>query len=290
MSCTKTLASLGAVLLFAGSVKAATIVEDFSTDPSSRGWVGVSNTTAPNNYGWSSATNFAGGGTGEAGGSFQARVGGGGIKGYWDSTLGGTLTQSQPLTATGIFTVNSVAGFDGGFDFGFLNVTSPTAVALSGQHTGGYTPMVGFRINDGAVGQFRLDAQMAFGTANNTQRVAGNLLPLNIGTDYRFTISYDPNGGGAGTGVTSVAINLLSDNSFVGTSTTAGISSTGTPISLDAFGFSGLTFAANSTTADIFVDDLEYTAGVPEPSSLVLLGMALCFGGRAFRSRGQRCG
>jgi PEP-CTERM motif len=286
MNFSKWFACVAVALSFVGTAHAVTIVEDFSTDPSSRGWVGVGNTTSPNNYGWSSATNFAGGATGEAGGSFQARVGGGGIKGYWDSTLGGTLPQSQPLMATGIFTVDSVAGFDGGFDFGFLNVTSPTAVALSGAHTGGYTPMVGFRFNDNLPGAttYRLNAHMAFGTTVNTQRVQGNLLQLDVGTDYKFTLTYDPNGGGAGLGVTTVAINKLSDNSLVGTSFTPAISSTGTPISLDAFGFSGLTFPTNSTTANIFVDDLEYTAA-PEPGTLALLVIGLCLCGRPFGAR-----
>ena len=99
------------LLAWAGTAIAATVFEDFNTDPASRGWIGVNGpTTAGNNFGW----------TGSAvGGTFARSLT---VRYYADTDLGGTLTRNDAFTMSGTMTLNNINA-DGNIYLGFLNTT-----------------------------------------------------------------------------------------------------------------------------------------------------------------------
>jgi hypothetical protein len=249
--------SVGAL---AGFAEAAMVTEDFSVDP---GWTGSNNTGfGNNNYGFSNSNN-AGGVAGEAGGAIASRTQE--ITYYADTNIG-VLNQQESLTATGLLTAaGSLAGFDGGIEFGWFN-SSPPLVPSVGVAVGAIFDAVAMRIIDRTATSYRIQARVG--------DEGGFLVNLDTDIDYLFNMNYDPNGGGLGMGRLTLEFRRASDNVLVGT-TIANRSSLATPFNLNGFGFTTLDFDSDRLEGNFFVDDLTYSVAVPEPTGLFLAVIAL---------------
>jgi hypothetical protein len=257
-----TLLSASAVCLsLAASAFGVQQTEDFTVDP---GWTGVGNTT----YGFSN-TNNAGGAPGEAGGAVPSRTPD--ITYYADTTLGGGLTQLDPITATGRFTISPRAGFDGGFAMGYFDSTGTVNVGQDGHFIEG----IYMRVLDGDGTGYRVLASLS------GQRSASDVINIAGGTDYLFGLLYEPTGVNATTARLTVEIRdaatpgTVLDTAIIEQPNNAGHV-------YDAFGIQTADFNTTVAPSDAFIDNLNYTV-VPEPVAgalLVLGGLALLNGRR----------
>src|SRR5687768_16348068 len=85
-----------------GHVLAVTVTENFNDDPY---WAGFNNHVLSDSYGFSPATNFAGGAPGEAGGLFGRHDA---FDSYYaDIDLGGTLSVRDPIQSSGRISIDS---------------------------------------------------------------------------------------------------------------------------------------------------------------------------------------
>lgn len=239
-------------LAMTGNVLATTI-EDFDTDP---GWQGAGNTNGYSDFGYSN-TSYAGGAAHEAGGAIVSRSNG--FDWYADTDLGATYTLDDALTASGKFTVNSVDGFDGGFEVGFFK-PSGTDVVFSG----GIAEAIMMRIIDSSSTKVRTQLRMA---ASLTE----NVLLLDVGSDYTFNLTWNPTAIDSLHGTASLTVKTA-DGSEVGT---LSVNHDNDGWALSAFGLTTLNFSAyRNDGASFYMDNLSYTSAVPEPSGLALLGMS----------------
>ncbi|MEX0643621.1 MAG: PEP-CTERM sorting domain-containing protein [Pirellulales bacterium] len=238
------------------------------------GWTGNRNRDAElgTGYGFSDSNN-AGGAPREMGGVVPGRTSV--VSSYADTTLGGSLSQNLPLTATGRFTVTSIDGLDGGFEIGFFD-----AGTLDG------TPaFIGARIVDGTGSSLRWWPRR---DVNGSSEAGGETNQLVVGEDYLFELSYDPSGGGPGIGRLAVEFTRASDNTSLGVRS-LDFTTLGTEVNLNAFGMKTLDFNANvGGQANIFLDDLKYTKIVPEPSALAIVVAGLMVSCIAVRRRRGR--
>ena len=260
-------------LALAPMATATSTIENFDSDP---GWTGSNNTGfGNNNYGFSN-TNNAGGAAGEAGGAVSSRTT---QTTFYADTSIGTLSQQQSLSATGRLTnVGGTSGFDGGFEIGWFDSTSPV-IGGPGPAIGGIVDAVTMRLIDDLPNTSIYRVQARWGEHGSS------FITLTANTDYLFTLTYDPNGGGANIGNLDLTINLASDNSFHDSRNVSGASN-GVPFAMDAFGFVTLDFGQSQPAANFFIDDLNYTTAIPEPSSSVLTCLAV-FGLLATWRRGR---
>ncbi|MEX0643620.1 MAG: CotH kinase family protein [Pirellulales bacterium] len=209
------------------------------------GFVGYRNADATlrTSFGFAASAS-AGGTSGEAGGSVPGRTAE--VAYYADTTLGGSLTQQHALSASGRFSVESITALDGGFEIGWFD----SAI------TQGTPSFLGIRLVDGT------GTSLRWGARRDVGGFAELILPtdqLAVGQDYRFTITYDPIGGGANVGSLLVEFRRASDNVSLGVRSVS-VPSGGAPIALGAFGIKTLDFNANiGGSANVFIDDLVYT-------------------------------
>lgn len=239
---------LGFGLVMCVPLHAVLVTENFDTDP---GWTGLGNDSVGANMFGFSNTNNAGGSSGEAGGPLSSRTED--VTYYADTDIG-DLDDHQTLSAFGRLTaVGDLSPFNGGIEFGWFDATEPLDVEFGGVAVGGIFDAMGMRIIDNfpLVTTYRVQARMG--------DEGGILVTLQADTDYLFGMNFDPNGGGPGGGRLVVEIRKALDGSLVG-ATTASRSTLGTPLKLNAFGFTTLDFDANFNAASFFVDSLQYTA------------------------------
>lgn len=222
------------------------------------GWTGHRNRDPDfhSDYGFS-PTNSAGGSMSEMGGAVPARTSA--ISSYADTALGGSLTQGQPLSASGLFTITEINGFDGGFEFGFFDA----------EVEDGTPAFIGMRIVDGTATSLRWGVHRDVNGPGETLDGSNQLV---LGEVYRFAMTYDPAGGGIGVGRLSLEFVRVSDNGSLGVRT-LDFSSLGADADLNAFGLKTLDFNANvGGTARVLFDNLEYSTIVPEPAALAAGG------------------
>jgi hypothetical protein len=246
-----------ALAVMPAAAGAAVQTEDFTSDP---GWTGVGNTTNGNTFGYKGTSN-AGGAAGEAGGDFVAHTAG--TDYYADTTLGGTLSQQNVLSASGRFTVAQTPNVnDGQFEIGWFD-TTPSSLFDNGPFEG-----IVMHIREQTTTTYRVNVRVG------DQRSNASDIPLNVNTDYRFELSYDPNALGAGLGQARIDI-FDASNNFLVFNDTPSFSSTGTPWQMNAFGMLTADTTADTDSGEGYFDDLEYTiAAVPEPASLTLMGLS----------------
>lgn len=249
-------------------VEAATVTENFDSLASvtANGWTGVGNTSNGNNFGFSNTNNVLGAGfSGEGGGTFVRSLP---IVYFADTNLGGSLSRSGSLTASGSFRLSN-ADFDGGMFVGFFNTSNLSLpvryIGLTIAEPSGATsnPFRGL----GAI-------HSSDGTVTNT-----SIINLAQNVTHTFNLTWTPGVSGSGTLAGTIA---------------------GTPISItqsgihpddlfNAFGFgSGLLSAAPTFTPNTnpsFFDSLTYSVVPPAPepnTAMLLLGI---LGMRAIKKR-----
>ena len=250
------------VAVMAGIAPTVTVFENFE-NPSLPTWFTVNSNIGfeGNNFGLS-ATGNVNASTSEAGGTFAGRTT---AASYFADVngFGGPYGLTDQLSATGFFKITNDTGFDGGIEIGFFN---PSGTWFNVRDA--YAESMGIKIIDGKRFVFGLGA-------NGSGADAPNTLALNV--TYKFDMSYDPVGGGAGTGLLTGKVFLADGTTPVGSTHTVTIATAATNWAINAFGMTPQGTPGPATTgADLFVDNLTYEGTIiPEPSSLGLLAAGL---------------
>lgn len=223
--------------------------QDFSVDP---GWTLIGHGTNGNNFGYQSTSN-SGGSMGEAGGRFTRSTF---IRTYADTNLLTPLNLNQPFSASGLFnfTNDNTPDFGTGLVIGHFQVTGPGSI--------------GMVFNNNGTGVLHWRAGMFL---NNGVEVSATSSSLLSNVQRSWSMNWDPSGGGLGGGRLTVA---LSGTGGGGTQTVdLTPAQRGFGLDVDAFGFNSEAALTSlpDRLADIFIDDVTYVVGVPEPSSMVLM-------------------
>ena len=249
---------------------AVVVTESFDDDPTARGWSGVGNQVAPNNYGFSdtdntgSAVNPTGGtatGAGEVGGSINR-----GPNSFFGVDLGGPVDFKTNdmnikgvlrLTARGSSTTLSV-----GWSQGITTVI--------GDGTDNAGAFAGMRWDDGFNGAGALQVRHA----NNGGITGGTgpSLPDPNTVDPTPTLPFEMNWDTDGVGSATLTMNL---NGSIGSVVVDGGNFNDIP-SMTHWGMFGRSGATPDNSNTIWFDDLTFTAAaaIPEPASLSLLSVA----------------
>jgi len=241
------------------------VLETFDTDPVTRGWAGVNNTSSGNSFGFVPSN-----GSGNNVGSDSASGEAGGLlvrsttEASYGATNVGTLSLSIPLAASG------------SFEFTAQHATGQGYLQVVGYYSASVTDpsFAGFLIAEAGGGSTgpRLFSWVRF--SDGTQRLSAALDagPIDL-ADETFAISYDPTANsGLGslvaswTGVTASGTGSGSRTALL----LAGDKSKA--IQLNAFGLLATASNPFPGTDDIslFIDDVTY---VPEPAVASLGGL-----------------
>ncbi len=232
-------------------------------------WEGVSNRTAPNNYGWS-ATDMTGTavnppgpdgipgnaddgvatGAGEFGGMLSR---GGPVPSFYGFDVG-SIDPTEAFNVSGVIRSNAA---DGAFFLGYS-----TGADSFPDINGDLKNFIGVLVNDGK-------DVFGFLYTRNRNRTGAELptLDLTIGAPTPFGLAYTPPSGGVGTSSLRVSVGNASatanfENGFAGIT--------------DPLTRFGIFPARNGTsTAEVYFDDVTFTSdnAIPEPASLGLLGL-----------------
>jgi PEP-CTERM motif len=241
------------------------INESFDTDPAARGWGGVANAIAPNNYGFSntdntgSAVNPTGGtatGAGEVGGFINR-----GPNSFYGVDLGGPVDfKTNDMNIKGVLRLTargSSSTLSLGWSQGFATATGP-----GNGETGAFA---GMRWDDGFNGSGGLQVRGdGFGIDGGT----GPSLPDPNTVDPTPTLPFEMNWDTDGVGSATLTMNL---NGVIGTATVSGGDFNDIPM-LTHWGMFGRTNASPDNGNTLWIDDLTFTA-VPEPASMCLLAL-----------------
>jgi hypothetical protein len=253
------------IAVTAGVACATVVTENFNSDP---GWQAAGNTNNYNEFGYSDS-NHAGGSTHEAGGAIASRTNG--FDWYADNTLpDGAYTLKDSLTASGKFTVQSVDGFNGGFEVGFFN---PEGTGT--KFSGGIGEAIMMRIIDGTSSTVRTNLRMA---GNDASPVS-----LDVGTAYTFNLEWNPTALNPDLGRATLTIKTAGGADVA----TLSVDHDNDGWSLSDFGLTTLNFGTYyNNGASFYMDDLAYGRAVPEPGSLsVVCGGLLGMLAYAWRKR-----
>ncbi len=240
------------------------------------GWVEVNTSggTGQTNYGFSN-TNFAGGLPGEAGGTFNRDDIGPGY--YADVNLGGTLDRNDHIQASGLLDITNIsAAFNGGFFAAHFNTSVPGGVGA-----------IGLVVLELSTSSVRARAAIQF--SDGSFYSGGNIVLTGFpNIDRNWSYVFDPSGGADGVGRLELTIDGPGGGTSVVELTNA---DAGKNFALDAFGIidasgSGAPQPGNTITA--YIDNVAYTAVVPEPASYVLAAFGAVFTGMLLRTSRQR--
>jgi len=250
----------GILATSSGAWAAFTLGENFDTDPVSRGWTGVSNTTGSNNFGFV-PSNGAGNNvgvdlaSGEAGGLMVRNT----FESSYGRSVNGSLPLSSAFSASGSFDVTSETNNGLGYNVA-IGFYSSSASDVS---------FAGFVVAEpgGSVGE-RLFSWVRF--SDGVQRISSflDMGPIDL-ADETFSFAYDPSASG-GLGALTVNFTGVTADGISGGSRTstfiAGDKSKG--IVLDSFGFLNMPiFASPGNSVNLFMDDVSFTA-LPEPGAI----------------------
>jgi Ca2+-binding RTX toxin-like protein len=204
------------------------------------GWVGVGhvNVDEGQNYGWQGTNEASGEASGEFGGTVARQMTT--MSSYQDTSIGGTLTNSDAISFTTKFSITASSSPDLFIAMGFSNANQTQSVGFAvSEPNSGVSGFAGFRLNAFVTG--------ASGTTGS------GLIEIVQGADYQITLTY------AGNAVTLTATAL--NGGAGGGSVTVGSSGSGA-FSLDRFGFwaGGMSvYESPSNTMQFRADDVIYS-------------------------------
>lgn len=250
----------GVAALLSASVSHALLPsqsQSFNTDP---GWAASGNTTSPQNYGFRNSNHITGATAGEAGGT----IGTAATVSYYGDVSADTVFLTTNLIASGKLTVDAFNGFSGAWRFGWFNRNETT------------TPnFFGFNFAEPSSGSSPFRVQLLLIRPGGDDR-GSTFVPLVTGKDYDFTFNYDPLGAGGAGNITATftGIDVVTNLSL--TMSLGGGDRFG-PSKFNAFGILSPNQGAGgvSSTADFFVDNLQFS--IPEPTASALAALATVF-------------
>jgi hypothetical protein len=249
-----------AAMAGAASGQLFSVTENFDTDPSVRGWSGVDNRTAPQNYGWSgddplAAGTFTGGAAGEMGGSltranpnspiFYDEDGNGGLTpqpthpdNFYGVDLGSPFyLPNNPFLVSGVVHLEQR---DGGAGF-LLGYSTGVSSYTDGVDRGDAKNFIGMFFDNGD------DVGGVLFNATGGRTLSSAAPDLVQGTTQTFKMVFDPSGNG------SLAIVVDNNAAIMGLG--------GEQASLDLLDHFGIMpVSANGGTAKAWFDDLTYMA------------------------------
>jgi hypothetical protein len=248
-----------------------TVTETFDTDPSSRGWSGVGNETAPNNYGYSPTDNTGSSvnptigtatGAGEIGGSINR-----GPNSTYGVDLGGPVDfATTDMDVQGVLRLDS-RGSSTTLSLGWGQGIS-TVIGDGTDNSGAF---LGMRWDDGYNGA---GAMQARGNNFGIEGADGPSLPDPNAADGPQTIPFDMNW------VASTRTLTMDLNGSKGTMV-INEGDMGDLPALDHWQMFGRSGATPDNANVLWLDDLRYTAvstPAPEPASLGLLAIGAVAG------------
>jgi len=262
--------ALGAATTIAGTFQDS---QDFATlsQATSAGFTGLNNQSSIQNYGFSN-TNNASGVAGEAGGSFRMEAS---RTYYADTTLNGTLTNADNLSAGGAFKMTNSASSASQLFIAHFDPTPATNQNI-----------LGLRIvdNNSNAANFRFQAFLSYSNGG-TDSGAIVVVPNTV-TSFSYVFDPDPDNNP----ITTPGLLTASFTDGVTTYTSSTSTTAALPASFSAWGLRtdvlGGFESANPLT--LFIDDVNYTS-IPEPATaglIVLAGWSLS--SRLFRGFGYR--
>jgi len=227
--------------------------QDFSTDPL---WVASGNTTLPQNYGYRNSNHITGATEGEAGGTIGTST----SVGYYADISVDTVFLTTNLIASGKLTMDAFNGINGSWNLGWFNRNETS------------TPnFFGFNFAEPLSGSGPFRVRLMLVRPGGDER-ASAFVTIDTGKDYDFTFSYDPLGA-SGLGAITATLTGLDGGADKSLSMNLGGGDRFGPSRFNAFGiltpnqgFGG------ASTADFFVDNLQYS--IPEPTTVALAGLA----------------
>jgi hypothetical protein len=275
------------------------------------------NTLGNNNYGFKPTNHLTGATDGEGGGAIMERIRVRRPSGnpapiypfYADENLGpGNTFQvpydlSTPKSASGLFTVDSITSFDGGYHLGFFNFDDRIAAVPPGgssSSTSGndfIAQGMSMFVTDLSATQYRV-----FSIFRND--FSADSVTLDVGVDYRFVLQYEPVGT---TGTLSISVYSADGSTQIGSTISVAedlTASNFTGWAITGFGITQFCTNTGSSNAlgtgtnafqpagtQFFMDNLQYSpdsfGAIPEPGGLVLFGIGVCLGGRVRGARRQ---
>lgn len=254
---------------FCHAAVAATVTADFDTDPA---WSVVGSGQNGNDLGYRSTSN-AGGNPGEVGGRFTRSSF---VRQYADTGIG-QLSLDDPISASGLLNVTDYhfPDFGPGVLLGHFATDSFAGVGLIFNNSNTESMYVDLVV------RFADDVEHVINT-----RMAG---PIQAGVARTWSYSWDPHGGAGGFGSLSGSLSGVDGGSVVIELTE---SERAQAPSFDAFGLSSQATSPLSGNrdrsdwyGDFCIDNVQYTAAVPEPDSLGLALVGLAVLGVTFTRR-----
>jgi PEP-CTERM motif len=297
---------VAALSIPSSAARATVLLQAFDTDASAAadGWVdfrneagSISGVLGTNNYGQQPTNHIAGATGGEAGGAIMERIRSRSLTAsgnmpifpfYADTTLGAgnvhqTFDTDTILSVEGLMRMDSIASFDGAYEFGFEDFDNriPKNIPAFGStlYFNGQAVAMGLIDNGGSTTTYNVFVRFS--------DELGSFVTLDVGTDYKFDLTYVPDIANS-QGTSTLEIRDATSDALVGTSTT--LSNLGPSAvsgwTIDGLGFMQLNQTTGSTNAlgtganafgaadtQFFIDNLTYATGelVPEPASWVLM-------------------
>ena len=211
------------------------------------GWTGWKNTTGGNNFTWKSS-NVAGGSPGEAGGTLK-RVSSANAGWYADTALGGLLTLTNSLSASGRLVITNAVNANQHWWLGHLGTDG---------FDGGGRNLVGFKFQESSASEIRVETVVFL--KNGTQRTSGtSVIPFTQGNIAFFNYAYDPTGN-SGLGRLAAQLRNSASNLVYSVALNLSAGDKATDATLNAFGAAEGAISDGANYIDMYFDDVVYTA------------------------------
>ena len=258
---------LGALSLLVAAPAAAQVFqkqEDFDSDPQ---WEGFNNRTAPQDFGYSSDTNWAGTATGELGGVVVRS------HSYYADNVGLLDPKTTPLTMSGTASFGDAFGYEGNALVGWFDKFGEPVFEDLPLHQGGNGghEFIGFFTDETEWIEVRFkgrnrDEALVTNAAGQTIKQVGL---IDTATPFTYNLTWDPFGGVYGTG-SLVGTFDVSVNGTVSTWTgwidTITAEERGRLPTFNRYGILGVHNPPNApNSVEFFLDNITYTASPPVP-------------------------